>query len=87
MNKPWSIAVGWTSLTLAAGIAYYFAKKDIKARHRERIMGGEDKLKLGDNLKRNTVNSEIKGNIRENNKAREEGCKEGCKEGYKEEYK
>lgn len=37
MNKPWSIALGWGSLTLAAGIGYYFAKKDINARHREQM--------------------------------------------------
>ncbi|QSL66140.1 hypothetical protein MERGE_000515 [Pneumocystis wakefieldiae] len=37
MNRPWSIAVGWISLTVAAGIGYYLAKKDIKARHRDRI--------------------------------------------------
>ncbi|EMR09809.1 hypothetical protein PNEG_01990 [Pneumocystis murina B123] len=56
MNKPWSIAVGWVSLTIAAGIGYYFAKKDIKARHRDRILESQkiqEKAKLEEIKTRN----------------------------------
>ncbi|BFZ54540.1 hypothetical protein PYCC9005_001577 [Savitreella phatthalungensis] len=41
MNTPWSMAVGWGSLLLAGGSAYYFAKKDINNRrdleHKKRL--------------------------------------------------
>lgn len=41
MNTPNSMAVGWGSLLVAAGVAYYFAKKDINDRrdreHKKRL--------------------------------------------------
>ncbi|KAG5438140.1 hypothetical protein PCANB_002991 [Pneumocystis canis] len=32
------MALGWISLTLAAGTGYYFAKKDIDARRKEQLL-------------------------------------------------
>lgn len=41
MNTPYSMAIGWGSLLLAGGTAYYWAKKDINERrdseHRRRL--------------------------------------------------
>ncbi|KAG4304825.1 hypothetical protein PORY_001878 [Pneumocystis oryctolagi] len=47
MNKPWSMALGWGSLIVAAGIGYCFAKKEINARRQEKMLRGnftQDKL-------------------------------------------
>ncbi|CCG84159.1 protein of unknown function [Taphrina deformans PYCC 5710] len=41
MNTPYSMAIGWGSLLLAGGGAYYYAKKDINDRrdrdHKKRL--------------------------------------------------
>ncbi|KAJ1974391.1 hypothetical protein H4R34_004734 [Dimargaris verticillata] len=34
MNHPSSVAYGWGALILAAGVAFYYARKDIDARRR-----------------------------------------------------
>ena len=41
MNTPYSMALGWGSLLLAGGVAYFYAKRDINDRrdreHRKRL--------------------------------------------------
>ncbi|KAJ1963978.1 hypothetical protein H4R35_007189 [Dimargaris xerosporica] len=34
MNRPSSVAYGWGALIVAAGVAFYYARKDIDARRR-----------------------------------------------------
>ncbi|KZT23737.1 hypothetical protein NEOLEDRAFT_1179949 [Neolentinus lepideus HHB14362 ss-1] len=40
MNSPQSMAVGWGSLVLAAGVSFYYAKKNIDERRREQAAEG-----------------------------------------------
>ncbi|KAG5518558.1 hypothetical protein PMAC_002954 [Pneumocystis sp. 'macacae'] len=67
MNKPWSMALGWASLIATAGIGYYFAKKDINARRREKMARGniiqdkldwKEKVKLDEKMRKDRETSE-----------------------------
>ncbi|GAA95465.1 uncharacterized protein L969DRAFT_85142 [Mixia osmundae IAM 14324] len=67
MNTPQSMMLGWGSLCVAAGVAYYWAKGDINERRREQFKAGtrnDDRREWYDRLddkEKKTVKTKLGG--------------------------